>query len=380
MPLPKEGQSKEDYIKEFMTDPEMISKHPDETQRMAICEDEWKKFSEGQMSREIEEEFTLDKASDIAKPTINDQIIKVFPSGKHFIEKLNRELNFDQAFFTDIQSAFSSNTLSKPIIDKDHGLRRGQSESFGDIKELINRADGQYAKIKLNKSGVELVKNGSYRYISPDWSGTTDTQGNKFKAKLNAISLTNYPALEGALPDLQSQVQLSKGNSNINIVKIKNGGIDMELTKLNEIFSLSGNDSLDIIVEKVTELQKSRTEAENKAIELSKELTAIKSEGLKKEAEIFIKEQVQLEKMHPAIQDIVMNRYVLDKESVIAEYALIPGKTVKIQNTRSPLDNTQLSKEDLEIAKKAGYDLSNADDYRQFEINVLDKKLNKGGK
>jgi phage I-like protein len=69
-----------------------------------------------------------------------------------------------------------------------------------------------------NTKGIELVKSGQYRYISPAWGTATDNSGKQWPAKLLTISLTNTPAFEGTLEKLQNQLELSKENlSNISI-------------------------------------------------------------------------------------------------------------------------------------------------------------------
>lgn len=373
MPIPKSGQTEEEFVKKFMSDAEMIDKYPDEKQRYAVCMSEWEKKNE--MSKDDNIEYVLDKAVGELKAVSKKQKIKVFPKGEFYIEKLARKLSFNDEFFADINIAFSAPTLSKPVIDKDHGLSRGQSESYGDIISLSSQSDGLYAEIQLNKTGIELIKNNQYKYISPAWGKTTDTEGKIYKSKLVAISLTNYPALEGALPDLQSQIQLSKTVVNINF---ENGGNDqMELAKLNELFQLSENDSIDVIADKVVELQKSITEKESKLEELSNEIGAMKAEKLQSEAVSFVTDQIKLGKMHPAIQDIVINRYILNKEDVIAEYSLIPEP--KKPEVNPTIAVAELSKVEMEIAEKSGYDINNPEDVKSFKLMRKNLKNKNGG-
>ena len=131
-----------------------------------------------------------------------EQEIQVFPRGEHIIN--NKIRKFDDEFFQKIIESFNSDNLSKPYIDKNHK----RAESFGDIMDLYIKPEGLFAKIKLNKKGTELIKDSEYKYVSPMYGPRTDTKGKEYEYVLYNISLTNNPALEGTLPQLQEQIQL----------------------------------------------------------------------------------------------------------------------------------------------------------------------------
>ena len=138
--------------------------------------------------------------------TNNEQVIQVFPRKKVFIEKYKTNINFDDKLFDQIISNFNNETLFKPFIDKDHELK----ESFGDITELFKNEKGLFARVKLNNLGIDAVKNGVYKYISPEWGSRSNTQNKQFRNVLWAITFTNIPALEGELPTLQDQIKLTR--------------------------------------------------------------------------------------------------------------------------------------------------------------------------
>jgi hypothetical protein len=84
------------------------------------------------------------------------------------------------------------------------------------------------------------------------------------------------------------------------------------------------------LIAKDTELKAITEKAkvsEDANITLSQELKTIKEESLKKEATDKIKEWIVLGKIHPAVQDIVINRYMLNKEETEKELSLIPDNT-----------------------------------------------------
>lgn len=206
MPLlvPQETDDKEIFIKRFMNDDKMIAEYPDEKQRLAVAESQWAGVDKYGASNYQDGCVML--SSEIVKATENEQAIKVFPRGKFYISKYQKEISFDDVFFSQIQDAYNSTDLSKPKIDKDHEFKI----SFGDINGFEIKEDGLYSKIKLNPKGVELVKNGEYNYVSPAWGRTEDLTKKVYPNRLLAVSLVNFPALEGALPSLKDQLRLSK--------------------------------------------------------------------------------------------------------------------------------------------------------------------------
>lgn len=46
IPTPKKGQSKEDFISEYVSSPEAMKQFPEDKQRVAIAENLWKKHQE----------------------------------------------------------------------------------------------------------------------------------------------------------------------------------------------------------------------------------------------------------------------------------------------------------------------------------------------
>jgi len=91
-------------------------------------------------------------------PEQKEQLLKCFPRGKHFIEKYNETVDFNDEFFASIADAFNSPTLARPYIDKDHEM----NESYGDILEPVVQEDGMYFKVLYNDDGINMIKNNRY--------------------------------------------------------------------------------------------------------------------------------------------------------------------------------------------------------------------------
>lgn len=372
MPLlmPMMSEDKESFIKRFMGDEKMIMEYPDEKQRYAIAETQWAGVDRYNTSN-IDEGCWMLSGNEI-KPTEEEQSIKVFPRGTYYIQKYGKDVEFNDEFFNQIATAFSSQKLSKPKIDKDHEFKT----SFGDLNSYDIKNDGMYFKIKLNPKGVELVKNREYNYISPAWGKTKDLTKSEFPNRLLAVSLVNFPALEGALPELQDQLRLS--NFEIVQEKVKKGA-KMELYILAQELGLNSEASLEAVHGEVkalktkvsgyetenNELKIKVKSAEDTAIKLSQELKEAKDVELKKEAFESVRKWVELGKVHPAIQEIVIERYCLNKEAVQKEMDLIPEKVytgLKAANSETTGIDPEVSAKML----KAGLDPKNKEDVEIF--------------
>ena len=359
LPIPTNNDDKDSFIKRFMEDPKMIIEYPDEKQRYAVAESQWAGVDRYNASNVIDGYWML--SSEIVQPIETEQIIKVFPKGKYYIEKYKKEVDFNDVFFGDIATAFSSERLSKPKIDKDHEFKT----SYGDIQEYQIKNDGMYFKIKLNQKGIDLVKNGEYNYISPAWARTKDTGNQEFPNRLLAVSLVNFPALEGALPSLQEQLRLSKFEI---ITKKKEEATKMEIFVLANELGLNSEASVEAVHKEIIALKKSNEDyklksetAETTAMKLSQEIKELKETELKKEAFESVRKWIELGKIYPAVQDIVIGRYILNKEATIKEMEMIPDNIYTGQRSNNT-DTTGLSKEISDKMVVAGLDPKSKED------------------
>lgn len=374
LPQPKDNETKQDFINRFMADEAMIAEFPDEAQRMAIAESTWENGN-----RTASKRYILSQTGKLAK----DAWIKAFPRGKAYIQKYDTTLTFDDKFFASIAEAFNSDKLSKPFIDIDHDF----GKSYGELVAYEIRDDGMYFKANLTEDGKALIAERGYKYVSPAWGVTKDTDGNEY-VKLHTISFTNAPALEGALPTLQSQLFAASKNNACEFVlasEIITGVKAMDLTKVTSFFGLNKDADVDSIYAaafelskkvqeseakvlelntKLTETETKKTEAENKAIELGKKLTEIENEKLGAEATEFLKTNIELGKIHPATQDIWKGRFMANKQAALDEMELIPAKE-SFQLSGSALAGN-VSPEDAAIMLRAELDPKNPEDVAIF--------------
>ena len=312
-----------------------------------------------------------------------EQEIKIFPVGEHIIN--NKLRKFDDKFFQKIIESFNSDSLSKPYIDKNHEMK----ESFGDIVDLTQKEDGLYAKIKLNAKGIELIKNNEYKYISPCYGPRTDTEGKEYEYTLITVSLTNNPALEGTLPQLQEQIQL-EGERNMEkkelLKKILASGI-VKLEDENADFDAKITDVLGKLYEKLQEisemalqiktLQDEKSALTTKVEEQEKEIKKaieekekLEKEKLEKEATERIKMAVEQGQYPVALMEMKIQQYMKDKAEIEKELELLPKKTQSKTH-----EELVLSEEDQKIVAFAKLDIKNP---RDMEILKMIKEKENG--
>ena len=119
------------------------------------------------------------------------------------------------------------------LLDRDHASMRSQDErntkAYGWISGLkaivgLGDMDGLYGTIKWTPDGIELVKERSYRFLSPVF----ELDGDGRAVKLVNVALTNRPALP--LPPIINSE--SKDGKNISITNSKK---DTDLMNKDEI-------------------------------------------------------------------------------------------------------------------------------------------------
>jgi hypothetical protein len=305
------------------------------------------------------------------------QKIQIFPRGKVYIEKYDEWKECDDVFFDEIIKNFNDETLSKPKIDKDHDF----GISYGDIIELEKTDTGLYASVYINDLFYDAVINRHYNYISPSFGERTGTDGVKHETALNAVSLVNYPALEGTIGDLQSQMlfvkkllkqgdymefekRLAELEGKMSVMTLDKNQGDVSLSK--EILGMAQEMNSELIKanKTVTELNKSVEDGKKEIEKVNNELTTkkeelnvIKTAELKKEAETVVKQAIEDGQFHAALYDKKVNDYILDKNNVLEELKVIPKNPKKGQQSFSGgQEMSRMSDEEYKMFEELGLD------------------------
>jgi hypothetical protein len=319
--------------------------------------------------------------------------IQVFPKKRIYVDKYNEWINLDSKLFSQMIINFSNPKLFRPFGDCKHE----RQEKYFNIMKLHQDNRGLFADIQFTARGLEAVKNEDFSYISPDWGDRMDTDKKLHKNVLTAITLTNVPAMEGDIPPIQAQIQLTKFKGGLlmknyslekklELVPVKlqaQEGIDPAV--LGEILALIEEAAMKIQEltganqEQAEEIQK--FEKANK--EITAELSTIKTTALEKEADEVLTQAVKDGQLPTSetYLDIMKKRYVLDKKSVVEELEALPKSGEPRQLTSSGSGKGfKLSQDDRDIMENAGLDPDDPKDIKVYkEANPDLEKLNKGG-
>jgi len=319
----------------------------------------------------------IEKPKEVEKMELENtkdlQDILIFPKGKFFIQHLKETIEFNEEFFNEILDSFKDEKLVKPFIDKNHEKK----ESFGDVIELYVAEDGMHAKVQLNDNGIELIKGREYRYISPWFGSFTDTEGKEHKWVLFSISLTNIPALSGALPELQEQMQLEMmSKTNIAFEKMltiakQKGWISLQDeekdfdTRVAELLEALYNQLLTLsdTASQVDTLLKEKEVLQEKVSQQEKQINEMNQKQLEKEADEVIKQAIEQGQYHISLYEFKRQQYIQDKQMILKELSLIPKK----QNVKGQAVRIELQEEDVKAMKLAGLDPQNLEDVKLYK-------------
>lgn len=349
--------TKEEFISECMV--KLKDKFPDQQQRLAVCFSKWER-------------------GDTKFQANTDEVKKllVFPRGKFYFDKYKEWFNFDDDFFTEIKKSFNNSVLPKPFVDINHR----QDESYGNIIDLEITQEGLYFYIIFNEKGKELLKNNEYQYISPSFGEIVDINGEKHRWYCDSISLTNIPAFLNTIPKIQEQITLNKGVimkkiKDLLITKFKltaetDAAVEDLVIKLLEE-GQAKEEILKSLQTKVEQLTKELEEAKAKEQEAVETLEKERKFVKEKEIEDFLLENVKNKKLQANQTDFWRELSRQDFEKVKKYFANVKTE----DGVGYTFLNTDLSAEEVEIAKMCGYDLNNSK-----HLAKLKEIFRKGGK
>lgn len=101
-------------------------------------------------------------------------------------------------------------------IDYDHKQDPSKGDkAAGWVKDAEVRADGLYLNVNWTPSAAQALKDGEYRYFSPEFDDEwTDAQGVKHTDILFGGALTNRPFLKDLMPVNLSEIMITGGQVN----------------------------------------------------------------------------------------------------------------------------------------------------------------------
>ncbi|NMB82892.1 MAG: hypothetical protein GYA14_13855 [Ignavibacteria bacterium] len=341
--------TEQEFISECMS--KLKDEFSDEEQRLAVCFSKWRRG-----------ETKLNEGKEGEK-----SILLIFPRGEFFVEKYNEWLTFNDEFFNKIIDTFKNSSLPKPFVDIDHQ----EGEALGEVVNLFIDEAGLKGEVVFNNAGLEIIKNNVYRYISPSWGEITDNDGKKWEYYLKSISLTNIPAL---LKNEKVQKQMGLNFKNFKEARMKKLTYELSqitddaVKKLVEDLINQGEKSEDIIKSleaQVTELKKKLEEAQKQNEEVVKENEKMKEEVLNREAEEFIKKQLNDKKIDVAVVDYWKKQYKLNRDETIKYFETLEKKGENEDFIKLSMRH-KLNDEDILVMKSLGMDLNKEEDVKFY--------------
>jgi hypothetical protein len=177
-----------------------------------------------------------------------EQWIHALPLGE-YEHPVYGKMKFDP----DTVKQYADNVNSKVRgidLDIDYDHKEKTSKAAGWVKEAKVQPDGLHLRVKWTPEGAKAVKDGEYRYFSPEFQDAwKDAHGVEHKNVLFGGALTNRPYLKDLMP-----VNLSEINE-----PPKEEGDGMDPALLRQLLGLEANATNDQVTAKIAELQNGPT-------------------------------------------------------------------------------------------------------------------------
>jgi len=185
------------------------------------------------------------------------------------------------------------------------------AKAAGWVTDVYMKEDGLYAKVNWTPKAAEYIRNGEYKYISPEFGIDQDDEyGEEVEGpSLFAAALTNRPFLKGMEPLSLSQKRKEKimKDKLVKLFALPETGGDEEIVACAEKqVSLVGEISSTLeckseeIVSKLSSLKATVVKLSEEKELATKEVETLKAETLSKEIESILLSAVNEGKLSPA--------------------------------------------------------------------------------
>jgi hypothetical protein len=227
--------------------------------------------------------------------------IPVLPKGEYMtLPYGNMVLN--DAVFEQMIGNFKAGIRRGVPVDFDHAWEN--TKAAGWIKELINKADGLWARVKWNKLGSESIADEVYKMISAEWSfDYVDPQKSTHHgAVLVAATLTNRPLMQ-SMPTITASEKGLTNDSGIMILLNEDSKTNQKtMPTLTEILAKPVADRTEEDVKflteneaDLTEDQKTQLETEQEAADEAKAQADLEAAKVKEQEEADAKAKAEAE-------------------------------------------------------------------------------------
>lgn len=203
-----------------------------------------------------------------------------------------------------------------------------ESRAAGWIKELQNRDDGLYAKIRWTENGEEDLRSGEYRFVSPVWMPTDAERVADKKLRplrLDRAGLTNDPNIKGMVPlsnrDLPSR-EIISGNNAGQTKGNKMKRVLLALGLSEDASEESALTAVDVLKNRVSTVEAGQTELKNRAVTLETENKALLETQVETDLEKY-KDRIAEGKKESWKKALLANR----SSAIELLEGITPGKT-----------------------------------------------------
>lgn len=321
------------------------------------------------LSQKVKGNFTSAVDLEALKASNNGilpEFIPVLPKGE-FMTMPYGNMVLDDKVFNDMIANHDRKVRRAVPVDIDH-CSDGKTIAGGWIKQLENRDDGLWAKVKWNKLGTDLVEDEQYKMISAEWSfDYIDPQvSSHHGAVLVAATLTNRPLMQSMPTITASSKNLTNPNK---IVLLFNEDSQLDKKIMPNLIEILAKpvadrteDDLKFLVENEAELSdEQKTQLESEKVEAQK----VEDEA-KAKAEAEVKEKEEAEAKEKAEAE-VKQKEEAEKEAMNKEVTIKASELKRLQN--------------LEVTQKAAEQLKATEDFcRPFMASATGGHVMPAGK
>lgn len=261
-------------------------------------------------------------------------LIPVLPKGEYMtLPYGNMVLN--DAVFEQMIGNFKAGIRRGVPVDFDHAWEN--TKAAGWIKELINKEDGLWAKVKWNKLGSEAIADEVYKMISAEWSfDYVDPQKSTHHgAVLVAATLTNRPLMQSMPTITASENGLTNPNGITILLNEDNKLSKTSMPTIAEILKKPVADRTEEevkLLQDATDLsdeQKTQLETEQEAADEAKAQADLEAAKVKEQEEADAKAKAEAEAAGKTPEEIAAEQEA--KEASEKDTTIKAGELARLQ-------------------------------------------------
>lgn len=280
MPKPKDGESMDDFMSRFMSDPVMVEEYPDEKQRAAIANQQW---SDKETKKFTEQTYDIDA-------------VEIFEAGKWNGDK------YTEKDLDDIVESFNAiGDKIKPYVKLGHDNKQQllQTDGYpaaGWITALSRVGKKLFARFSnIPEKIYNLIKNRAYGRVSSEIYWNLKEGDNSYRRVLKAVALLG--ADTPAVTTLNDFINLYTNEITFDSIKL--------CTERKDIME---EQDIKVYTDKITELEEKLKASAERMAENDKRIEEFEKERVaayEKDVAAFLDSSVSQGKISPAQVELI---------------------------------------------------------------------------